>query len=73
MILLGKTITVTQATNKTLVGITGEVVADNRDTLLIRTPQGEKLLVKDTITIETEGFNFEGKSLKGTQATRSKK
>ena len=73
MILLGKTITITHATNKSHVGITGVVIEDNRDTLRVQTPHGEKLLVKDTLTIETDGFIIEGKTLKGTHAARMKK
>jgi RNase P/RNase MRP subunit p29 len=73
MILLGKTITVTHATNATLIGLTGEVIEDTKETLRITTPRGEKILVKNTITIETEGFIIEGKTLKGTHATRMKK
>ena len=73
MILLGKTITVVEAASKELVGLTGEVIEDNRDTLKIRTARGEKLLVKHTLTIRSEGFIIEGAALVGTHAQRTKK
>ena len=50
--LLGKRITVTGSSNKQLVGLEGEVVEDNKETLAVRTARGEKLLVKHTITIK---------------------
>ncbi len=71
--ILGKHITVTHASNPGLVGLEGEVVEDNRDTLRVRTQRGEKLLVKDTVTIRADGQTIEGKSLAGTHAARSKK
>jgi RNase P/RNase MRP subunit p29 len=73
MILLGKTITVTQASNPGLIGLSGTVVEDARDTLRVRTAHGEKTVVKHTITLETEGFIIEGKTLVGTHAARGRK
>jgi RNase P/RNase MRP subunit p29 len=73
MILLGKTITVTHATNPDHIGITGIVIEDGKETVRIRTPQGDKLLVKHTITIDFEGRELQGKDLHGTHASRMKK
>lgn len=73
MILLGKTITVTDASNPSLIGTTGVVVEDGKESLRITTPHGEKLLVKGTVTISIDGLELEGKDLKGTHAARSKK
>jgi RNase P/RNase MRP subunit p29 len=73
MILLGKTITVTSATNKSLIGLTGTVMEDGKDSLRIQTPQGEKLLVKNTVTIAFDGHEVEGKTFGGTHAARMRK
>lgn len=73
MRLLGNTVVVVDAANKSLVGLTGIVVEDGKDTLRVNTSRGEKLLVKHTITIKTEGFIIEGKDLVGTHASRTKK
>lgn len=71
--LLGKHVTITDADNLALVGLQGEVIEDRKDTIRIRTAQGEKLLVKHTITFEVDGKTIEGKTLVGIHSTRMKK
>lgn len=73
MILLGKHVVVTDATNRSLVGVEGTVVADDRDTVTVETASGEKRLAKTAITLKTDGFIIEGRSLVGTHATRAKR
>ena len=73
MILLGKTVEVTNSTNPSLVGLHGVVIADDQNTLRIDTQHGEKLVVKSTVTLKIDGFICEGKSLVGTHAMRTKR
>jgi RNase P/RNase MRP subunit p29 len=74
MILIGKHATVTDATNKAVIGLAGEIVADNRDTITLRKTDGElKLLVKHTITLEVEGRTIPGATTRGTHAARLKR
>ena len=74
MILLGKRAAIVASTNSQLIGLAGEVTADNRDTITLRTNDGEeKLLVKHTLTLEIEGRAYDGATLRGTAATRLKR
>lgn len=73
MRLLGKEIEVIASTNSDQVGLRGEVLADNKETLVVRTAHGEKTLIKHTFTLKTDGFIIEGKSLQGTHAERTKR
>ena len=74
MILIGKTVMVATSANKALVGITGTVVEDTKETLILRTAQGEKTLVKGTVTIRlTDGTELDTSALRGTHAARVKK
>jgi RNase P/RNase MRP subunit p29 len=72
MILLGKEIKIINSTNSSLNGLEGLVVADDRDSLTVRTKDGEKILIKHTLTIQCEGFIMEGSALLGTHAQRVK-
>ncbi len=73
MILLGKRAAIVASTNPELIGLTGEIVADGRDTIRLRTSDGEKLLVKHTLTLEIEGRIYDGAALRGTLAARHKR
>jgi RNase P/RNase MRP subunit p29 len=74
MIILGKRVTIVAATNPELIGLTGEVIADNRDTITLRNNDGEeKLLVKHILTLEVEGRTVAGADLRGIAATRLKR
>ncbi len=73
MIILGRHVTITDATSQPLVGIEGVVVSDDHGTVTVQTPRGEKRLTKTAITLKTDGFIIEGSSLAGTHATRAKR
>jgi RNase P/RNase MRP subunit p29 len=73
MILIGAQARVVASTNSQLVGLTGEIVEEGRDTLRLRTRDGEKLLVKHTVTLEVNGRVIDAASLRGTHAARSKR
>ncbi len=45
--LIGLEITVADSTNKKIVGLSGKVVDESRQTLKIKTSKGEKTVVKD--------------------------
>lgn len=45
--LIGLEITVADSTNKKIVGLKGKVVDESRQTLKIKTPKGEKTVIKD--------------------------
>lgn len=74
MILLGKQLTVTDSTNKTLIGLRGTVIEDGRDSIKVRENDGnEKLLVKNTITVTVDGHEFSATELRGTHVQRLKR
>lgn len=74
MILLGKRAAIVASTNPELIGLTGEIVADGRDTIRLRTDKDEeKLLIKHTLTLEIEGRTYDGAALRGTLAARHKR
>ena len=52
--LLAKRIKVIASANSQLVGLEGEVVEENRDTIAVRTEGKERLLLKSHITIKEQ-------------------
>lgn len=74
MILLGKELTVTESTNKTLIGLRGTVTEDGRDSVRIRASDGrEHLLIKHTITVTVGGRELSTAELSGTHVQRLKR
>lgn len=70
--LLGQHVSVVRATNKDLVGLSGKVVDETKQTLRIQTMRGEKTLLKEQVTLEARGFEVDGKLLKGRPEKRIK-
>lgn len=70
--LVGRTVTVVEAENPSLAGITGEVVDETKQTLRVRTDRGEKTLLKEQITIEVDGVRIEGRLLTQRPEKRTK-
>ena len=56
--LIGKEIKVVDAKNKTLVGISGVVVDETKNTLVVETSKGRKTLLKEQVTVEVDGQTF---------------
>lgn len=65
--MIGKTIDVISADNKTLEGLTGQVLDETKNTITIKTPDGEKTLVKNQITISVPGKDNKTKKIDGKQ------
>ncbi|MFH1063473.1 MAG: ribonuclease P protein subunit [Candidatus Woesearchaeota archaeon] len=53
--IIGAVLKVTDAKNPSLIGITGTVADETRNTITVQTGQDTKKLVKDQITIEING------------------
>ena len=70
--LVGRTATVVQAKNESLVGIKGLVVDETRDTLRVRTDRGEKTIMKEQAVIEVDGVRIEGRLLLASPEKRTK-
>ena len=75
--LIGKHISVVEATNPSLVGLNGEIIDETKQLLVISTPQGEKKLLKKhiTILIKVDGkpYIVKGLALVGRSEERLKK
>jgi len=74
VILLGKELTVTESTNRSLIGLRGTVIEDGRDSIKIREKDGrEHLLIKQTITVTVDGHELSTAEIKGTHVQRLKR
>ena len=71
--LLGRHISVYQATNQSLNGIAGECVEETKHTLRVRTDRGEKTVLKAHATIEVEGVRIDGHVITGRSHERAKR
>jgi ribonuclease P protein subunit POP4 len=71
-ILIGEEAEITQSGNKTLVGIKGKIINETKETLTIKTTEGTKKTIKNTITIRINGQEISGKTLIGRQEERIK-
>lgn len=59
MWLIGKNIKIIKAKNKSLENLTGLVIKESKNSLLIETNKGEKMVLKNSlITLEVEGKTF---------------
>ena len=81
LVLIGEHIDVTDADNKSLKHLSGTVIDETKNTITINTNKGNKMLVKDQITIritnikgnkETEEKQIAGKHLIGRTEARIK-
>jgi RNase P/RNase MRP subunit p29 len=72
-VLIGETITVAEADNKSLEGLTGMVTDETRNTLTVETPKGKKTVIKDQITINTSKGKIQGKEITGRIEERIKR
>lgn len=70
--LIGKTITVTHADNESLIGISGQVVDETKNTLRIRSDRGEKTLIKEQVTLRIQDVEVKGKLLTQRPEKRTK-
>lgn len=70
--LVGRTATVVEATNNDLVGITGKVVDETKETLRLRTDRGEKTLIKEQVLLEVDGVRIQGALLTARPEKRTK-
>jgi len=52
--LIGKKIKIKNALNKSLLGISGEVVDETKNMLLLQTKKGKKKIIKKQVEIEIE-------------------
>lgn len=50
--LIGEDIKVTKSTNNTQIGLSGQVIDETKNTIKIKTSQGEKTILKSTIDFE---------------------
>lgn len=74
MILVGKDAMVVVTTNKDLAALKGTIIEDTEKTLVLRTAQGEKTIIKGTATLRlADGTIVNTAPLNGTHAERAKK
>lgn len=70
---IGKFIRVLKSSNPFDVGITGRVVDESRNMLVIETEDGEKKLIKKTVVIDMNGKIIYGKDIVGRPEDRLKR
>jgi ribonuclease P protein subunit POP4 len=64
---LARNIHVTESTDPTLVGISGQVLEETRHTIVVQTSNGKKVLAKDVINFT---LDLEDKVIEGFTVTR---
>jgi ribonuclease P protein subunit POP4 len=70
---IGKSIRVSRSSNPSEVGLTGYVVDESRNMLVIDTETGEKKLIKKNVVIEMNGKIIYGKDIVGRPEDRIKR
>ena len=70
---IGKSIRVLKSSNPSEVGLTGYVVDESRNMLVIDTETGEKKLIKKNVVIEMSGKIIYGKDIVGRPEDRIKR
>jgi RNase P/RNase MRP subunit p29 len=68
--LIGKKITVKKSVNRAYIGITGTVIDETRNMLILDT---KKKLIKENIVIEVDGTVLDGKDIIGKPENRIKR
>ena len=63
--LIGETLQVIRAKNKSLDGLRGEIIDETRNTLVVKTENGEKKLIKDQIVIKVNNRTLKGSKIVG--------
>ncbi len=53
--LIGKNIKVIDCPNKTIIGMQGKIIDETKNTIVVKTNDGEKTIIKDKAIIEIEG------------------
>lgn len=70
--IIGETIQVTRANNKSLIGIHGKAIDETKNTITVMTDKGNKKLVKENITIKINDEEIIGEKLSGRIEARIK-
>jgi len=74
--LIGLHIIVTDSKNKTLVGLSGKIIDETRDTIIIKTSKGDKKLIKQSIKfqiLDENNLEINGSKIIGRSEDRIKK
>jgi len=73
IILLGKQVEVIQSSNRYEVGIKGLVIEDTKNTIKIRSENGVKILIKNSIILMINDKKIDGNLLIGKEEERIKR
>jgi len=73
IILLGKQVEVIQSSNRYEVGIKGLVIEDTKNTIKVRTENGVKILIKNSIILIINDKKIDGNLLIGKEEERIKR
>ena len=70
--LVGETLEVVKSENQPLVGLSGKVIDETKNTIRISSQKGIKTLIKDQVTIKLNNKTIDGKKLSGRIESRIK-
>ncbi len=72
--LIGKKIKIAESSDRTLLGVSGQIVDETRNTLVVQTQTTRKKIPKSIVTIQLEAadksFRLQGRDLIGTPQER---
>ena len=72
MAIIGSSIQIEDAKNKTLTGTSGKIIDETRNTITIQTGKGTKKIIKEQATFKINNKTIEGKTLIGRTEARIK-
>ena len=70
--LVGETAEITEAKNKTLVGVKGRIIDETKSTITIQDGNKTKKIIKEQVKITINGKTIDGKNIIGRPETRIK-
>ena len=70
--LVGETAEITEAKNKTLVGVKGRIIDETKSTITIQEGKKTKKIIKEQVKITINGKTIDGNNIIGRPETRIK-
>jgi len=70
--LVGETAEITEAKNKTLVGVKGRIIDETKSTITIQEGKKTKKIIKEQVKITINGKTIDGNTIIGRPETRIK-
>lgn len=71
--MIGREVAVTASGNPTLVGRSGTVIDESKNTLTLKTSNGVHMIIKQSVVVQCADTTLDGRTIVGTAAERLKR